>query len=246
MANSIQLADHRFIRLSKPIKYLIVVSMILVATILVYLWILLLQHSAWFISLAPIFYLLLPLLEKPISILSGAKNYYSPLLIVWGKNKKVYSIHLGTQFDLLMALDFNAKPHTYKTQVLIYTFEGFLNIIDELKKTKNYKARIIATSYFLSKNTAERFGFESKKPTRKQMLLLITLYFNLTLVKSIIDRKLNFPNLFQTTSIEIDARSLIDQELKIRRGYEYLRSRLLKAKAAQEQLKKTEMGSSVV
>jgi len=222
-----------------------VVSMILVATILVYLWTLLLQYSTWFILLAPIFYLLLPLLEKPISILSGAKNYYSPILIVWGKNKNVYSIHLGTQFDLLMALDFKAKPNTYKTQVLIYTFEGFLNIIDELKRTKNYKARIIATSYFLSKNTAERFGFESKKPSRKQILLLTTLYFNLTFVKSIIDRRLNFPNLFQTTSIEIDARSLIDQELKIRRGYEYLRARFLKAKAAQEKSKETYRKSSV-
>ncbi len=219
--------------------------MILVATTLVYLWTLLLQLSTWFLLLAPFYYLLLPLLEKPISILSGSKKYYSPLLIVWGKSQRVYSMHLGTLFDYLMALDFKAKPNTFKTQIWIYTLEGVLNIIDELKQNKNYDAKIVGTSYFLSKSTTERFNFVSKKPSKNQIIFLIINYINLIFLKSIVERKLSFPNLFHASKIEIDARSLIKEELKIRRSYEYLRARLLKAKAAQEKLQGIDSTSSV-
>lgn len=234
MANAIHIADHKFIRLARPKKYLVVFLMLLVATSLVYCWLLLLQVSSWFIFLFPFYYAMIPLLEKPISILSGAKKYYSPLLIVWSKNFKTYNLHLGTAFDYFMALDFKANSSTYKTQILIFTLEGMLNIIDELKISNNKNATIVGTSYFLSKTTAERFGFEYKKASRKQIGLLIINYINLFFLLSLVEKKIKFPNLFQTKKIQIDGASLIDEELKIRRSYEYLRAKFLKAKAAQE------------
>lgn len=222
----LDLNNHKFFQLSKWKQVALTSLLLSLAIVLAYFWFYLLKTSRWYLLTLPVLVLISPIVERPLSILSGVKIYYSPLLVVWGKRDKTYQMHLGTLFDYLMVLDFKTKGQTFKTQILVYTFQGVLNIIDELKRTNKQDALVVGTSYFLSKSTAERFNFKTKKATIRQIIFLGLNYLNLVLLLSIADRKLRFPNIFNAMMIEIDAISLIKEEEKIKSFYNYMKRRL--------------------
>lgn len=230
MSNVDKLQDHKFFRLPRTMQLAIAFAMLILAFLILFYWMSLVINNLWFLLTLPLLIFVSPLIEKPISILSGAKTYFSPLLVVWGRREHIYQMHLGTLFDYMMVLDFKSKGQTFKTQILVYTFQGVLNIIDEIKRTENFDSKVLGTSYFLSKSTAERFNFKTLAASPFQILLMLVNYVNLVFLLSIVDRKLRFPNIFQAMKVEIDAHSLLQEEEKIRNFYNYMRSRLEKAK----------------
>ncbi len=103
--------------------------------------------------------------------------------------------------------------------------EGLLNLIKEIKSKDKLNFTVNGISFFFSKTTAERFGFQVKKASLINLLNFSMNYFILIILCSFSENKIIFPNILKIKEARISAKNLIDNENKIQIYYNYLLKR---------------------
>jgi hypothetical protein len=147
-------------------------------------------------------YITTPLLRK-----TGYYTYFSPLFFIMPINKKTYEIHLGTSWDFFRL---NKKKPTV---FLILLLEGLINLIDSVENKKIspntvFKAKI----HFFKKETLERFGFQVKKFNTFEYLLFIFQYIELFLLKLLVQKSFNPPDIRKVVKVSFSASELVEKK----------------------------------
>ncbi len=138
--------------------------------------------------------------------------YYSPLFLAEKERNGVITIHGGTLFDYVYAID-RQLSGKQRTNLIIQSYlEGILALIKECEALGTYSIKLKGTSYILSKRTVEKLGFREVETDFAQKIVLIYNYVNLTISHSIAKAKLSFPNLNNLKTFEAELSVLVDRK----------------------------------
>lgn len=169
--------------------------------------------------LIPIYFVFAQLLDIPFGHLRGTLKHYSPMLIVQPISGTYY-LHTTALFDQLFALPHKDPKLTNQQQTLIWILDGFLALIEDLKKEPNIP--IVGTTHFLSPRRAEKLGFTVQSADPVSKFILIINYLNLVLSMSITKGQVRFPKLTQVRKFKISSTDLIVKESLFRSWRETL------------------------
>lgn len=149
----------------------------------------------------------------PILTLAGSYKYYSPMLLVYNPNPKKYDIHQGTSFDYLMVMRWSDRGLTARKKIWKYFLEGFIRIAEEIEAGNLPPTlQIEGTSYFFSKQTAERLGFRLEPPSALYRLNLIINYIDLCWMYSFAQNRLAFPRVLDAHKAVINGKDLLERK----------------------------------
>ena len=152
----------------------------------------------------------------PVFKTMGLYLYLSPMLLVYNPTKSYYQLHNGTSWDYL----FNRKRMKsigVKKTILIDFLRGLLQIIEKIENQEvDPNIKIEASSYFFSKRTAKRFGFQLEKPPIFVYANVFFNYIDLFWMYSLAHKRLRFPNLFAIKKAITTGEELIQQKSKIK------------------------------
>ena len=164
----------------------------------------------------------------PFFTLIGLYSYLSPMLLVYGANKKKYDLHNGTSFDYLMVMRGIKKGRPMQNKILEYYLEGLLRIVEDLEKGMlPPEVKISGTSYFFSEATARRLGFEIEKPTAFYTFNQYINYLDLLWMYSLAKGKLTFPNLKNVKAASIKGAQLVENKAYLQQLYQFLQRKKL-------------------
>lgn len=170
------------------------------------------KFSILFLLFLPVTLPLAVCTMTPLMRVSGYFIYYSPMLLGI-KSKKKLDLHNGTTFDYLLNMKLKDKGIKARYRILAYYLEGLLKIINEIEDGKiSDSISIEGTSYFFSDNTAERLGFELRKPIFYYYFNFIFNFTDLTLMYSYSKGRFTIPRIFKIKRAVITPAKLCSQK----------------------------------
>ncbi len=100
-------------------------------------------------------HLMTPILNQP-----GFVNYFSPMVISFGKNDRFIDLHNGTTFYYLLEMPEANPVIQWKKQLLRFYFLAFCNMAERIQRGElSEPISIRGSSYFLNARTARKIGF---------------------------------------------------------------------------------------
>ncbi len=173
-----------------------------------------------FPSLTPFMHFLM----TPFLTMIGSFKYLSPMFLVYSASDKTYDVHNGTEWDYLWMMRGVPAGRPWQNRILAYHLQGLLEIIRRIEeKELPESVKITGTSYFFSENTAQRLGFEIKKPTLFYKFNQYINYMSLLWTYSFSKGHLAFPNLKNVKAAETTGARLVEKKAYIQKVYNYLK-----------------------
>jgi hypothetical protein len=131
------------------------------------------------------------------------------MLLVNNPSKAKYDLHMGTSFDYLFVLRKSRPGIEIRNKILAYFIEGLLKIIDEIEQELIPEdIEISGSSYFFSKKTAKRIGFEIGKTDLALKINIVLNYPDLVWMYSLANGKIKRPKLSQVKTARISGKTL--------------------------------------
>lgn len=157
-----------------------------------------------FIGIRIIFFIIVPIIKK-----SRLIRVYNPFFIIREK-RKYLEIHLGFAHNHL----FNNSSSRRK--VLYFLTSGLLNLIDEIEAGKIEIEKLIqGNPYFFKSSNFESFDFKSRELRCFEKIRFYLNYFELSLLKSFVNKKIDFVKVDKLRIVYTDARTLLKSKNKI-------------------------------
>ena len=156
-----------------------------------------------------------PFIDVPSGIKSGDFIYYSPLLMGEKIKKNRLVLHSGSLFDYYFVLDRQSNSQERKKSVFSANIEGLLKLINQYENNQPTHIKIKATSYIINSRTAKKLGLQKTDSDMLQYFILYLNFFNLTCALSLLNNKLTWPKINQTSTYEGELDSLIAQKSKL-------------------------------
>lgn len=202
-----------FYQQSKTFQWLITIVMTLVASCLTVYAFELMKENLWAILLLFLFTPMLQFLSTPLMTLTGVYKYLSPMLLVYSPNDKKYDLHNGTSFDYLFLAFSKDKKISWQNCLLQYYIDGLLKIVEaielgELPDT----VEIRGSSYFFSKRTAHKLGFQTGSTGTAEKINIVLNYIDLIWKYSLSQSKLAFPKLSEVKTACIKGAQLKEKK----------------------------------
>ncbi|GAB3336180.1 hypothetical protein GCM10027429_19200 [Marivirga atlantica] len=145
---------------------------------------------------------LAPFIDTPSLVKSGKLGYLSPMLLMEKEKHGVVKLHGGTLLDYTFLFQKDWPTNKRRKFVMREMISG---LIELLKKLESDEKQIVfrGSSYILNAKTLRRFGFETQSVDGFQYIILILNFAPLTIAKSMVDKRLSFPNLSNVNTFEI-------------------------------------------
>jgi len=136
------------------------------------------------------------------------------MLLMEKEKHGVVKLHGGTLLDYTFLLQKDWSAHERKKFVMREMISG---LIELLKKFERDEKQIVfrGSSYILNATTLRKFGFETQSVDGFQYIILILNFAPLTIAKSMVDKKLSFPNLSNVNTFEVGYADLKAHEEKL-------------------------------
>ncbi len=180
----------------------------------------------WFLS----WFIIVPIFQftaTPFFRLIKTYQYLSPMLLVFGANKKVYDLHNGTSFDYLFVMR-KVKGRIWRLTILGYYIEGLLEIIRRIENDELPESLTIrGTSYFFSKQTAQRLSFEIHPSGSFEKVNLFFNYLDLLWMYSMSHGKLKFPDLKMIKTAKTTGSKLVSNKTYLNKLHTHIQKQLI-------------------
>ena len=163
-----------------------------------------------------------PFVDVPSGIKAGTLHYYSPMLIGEKIRNQRLVLHGGSLFDYYFVLDRTQSASQRRKAVYVAYIEGLLNLIEQYENQQPTQITIKATSYILNPRTAKKIGLKPVSADALQQWILYFNFINLTCAASLLNGKLTWPKLKQTSTYQGELDTLIGKKVDLQR----LRQRL--------------------
>lgn len=152
----------------------------------------------------------------PLLRLLDIYRYYSPMLLTYVKDETHFELHSGTSFDYFLNFRLNEHGLVATRKILQWYGEGLLAIIADIESGKLAREiEITGTSYFFSDRTAERLGFELRRPNVLDSFNLLLYFFDLVWMYSYSLGKFALPPVWRMKKLYITGEALVTQKKKI-------------------------------
>lgn len=218
-----------FYQQAKWLQWFLAILMGLLFLGIMSLWVHFLPYG---IPVYALFFLILPLyhlLCTPIFSLFGVYTYLSPMLLVYNASEKQYDLHNGTSFDYLMLMRKVAPGPRMRKKLLVYYLDGLLEVIRRIESGVLPATIIVrGSSYFFSKRTASKLGFELSPTKASERTNIYLNYFDLVWMYSLSKGRLAFPRVKSVKTASVSGERLLANREQI----EYMRSLLKDRKLA--------------
>ena len=203
----------RFNKLHLIVKWFIAISCVTILLILSNWWIEIVSNAKIWMLLIFIMVPVIQFLITPICTLLNIYQYYSPMVLVVGNNKRILDLHNGTSFDYLLEMS-KTKPGTkWKKKMLYFYLSALYKIIQQVEDNKIADSIVIrGSSYFLSKRSADKLVFTSNRTSFVEKLNIVLNYFDLVWMYSLSNGKLTFPNLANIHTVRITGAELLKKK----------------------------------
>jgi len=203
----------KFNELHFGIKLALSLIFLLVLIYILNWWVILINKFLLGILLIFVMVPITQFLITPLFTLLKFYTYYSPMLVVFGANKRVLNIHNGTSFDYLFEMR-NVKPGVqWERKMLLYYLQGLIEISNQIESNKLPKSIIIrGSSYFFSNQTASRFNFEILRTPMLEKINLVLNYLDLFWSYSFSKGKIVFPGIKNIKTMRTTGEKLIQSK----------------------------------
>lgn len=203
----------RFYGLNKVFQWMISISFGIILIFILSVWVKAMIGSKIWILLIMIIVPIIQFLITPLLTILNIYNYYSPMIMSFGKNKKVIDLHNGTSFNYLLEMS-KIKPGVkWKNKMLFFYLNALIKIISKVENGDLTKSTIIrGSSYFLSERSAKKLGFSVTKTSMSEKFNIALNYLDLIWMYSLANGKLTFPDLTNINTIRITGIELVKQK----------------------------------
>ncbi|WP_425236344.1 hypothetical protein [Ulvibacterium sp.] len=206
----------RFNQLNEFHKWFISISFAIILLFILFFWITAVSESKLWMLLVFIMVPVIQLLITPLFTLLNFYTYYSPMVVSFGNNKRHIDLHNGSSFDYLMEMSKIKPGIKWKNRMLHYYLDALLKIILQIESGDLSSTTVIrGSSYFLSKRSAEKLGFEVNKTSILEKLNIALNYIDLIWMYSLSNGKLTFPNLTTILTVRTTGSELLLRKQKI-------------------------------
>jgi hypothetical protein len=165
-----------------------------------------------------------PFVDVPLLNRRGKLIYHSALFLSEPPRNGVITIHGGTLFDYVFAIDRNLNGRQRRQFILQQYLEGLQHLIEKLEKEQRFDLVIRGTSYIVNERTGQKVGFEVVQTDPMQKIVLFFNYFNLMASMSIAKGRFSIPNLLLVKTYEARLESLSAHREQIQLLSERLKS----------------------
>ena len=157
----------------------------------------------------------------PFLKLIGVYRYYSPMLLGYMANDRQIDLHSGGSFDYLFVMRKCKSGIELRNRLLIYHFEGLLNLVRLIENKKIPETvNIVGTSYFFNNRTLQKMGFEIINPSLFYRLNLFVNFIDLIWMYSLSKGKFSIPNIWNAKKASITGINLIESRKGIEELYD--------------------------
>ena len=199
----------QFNRLNTIVKWGISISFILILIGILFVWIKVVSAHKVAMLLIILIVPITQFLITPLCTLLNLYQYYSPMVVSFGKNNKVIDLHNGTSFDYLLEMTTTKIGSTWKNKMLFFYLTALLKIIAEIENGTLTNATIIrGSSYFIGERSAKKLGFSVHKTSVVEKINIALNYVDLIWMYSLSNGKVTFPNLSKITTVSITGKEL--------------------------------------
>lgn len=198
------------------IQWILAVIMLVAALAMIKGWLNLMdKHFLYFLGI----FISVPLLQflmTPFFRLIGVYHYLSPMLLVFGRNKKRYDIHNGTSFDYMVHLWGLQPGAPIRHRILSYYVEGLLEIIRRIEAGELPETLIVrGSSYFMSERSIERMGFKLSNTGIFEKMNILINYIDLLWMYSLAHGGIRLPDLRAIKTASIAGKDLVLSKNKL-------------------------------
>ena len=160
----------------------------------------------------------------PFLKLIGVYRYYSPMLLGYMANDRQIDLHSGGSFDYLFVMRKCKSGIALRNRLLIYHFEGLLNLVRLIENKKIPETvNIVGTSYFFNNRTLQKMGFEIINPSLFYRLNLFVNFIDLIWMYSLSKGKFSIPNIWNAKKASITGINLIESRKGIEELYDNMK-----------------------
>ena len=160
----------------------------------------------------------------PFLKLIGVYRYYSPMLLCYMANDRQIDLHSGGSFDYLFVMRKCKSGIELRNRLLIYHFEGLLNLVRLIENKKIPETvNIVGTSYFFNNRTLQKMGFEIINPSLFYRLNLFVNFIDLIWMYSLSKGKFSIPNIWNAKKASITGINLIESRKGIEELYDNMK-----------------------
>ena len=160
----------------------------------------------------------------PFLKLIGVYRYYSPMLLGYMANDRQIDLHSGGSFDYLFVMRKCKSGIELRNRLLIYHFEGLLNLVRLIENKKIPETvNIVGTSYFFNNRTLQKMGFEIINPSLFYRLNLFVNFIDLIWMYSLSKGKFSIPNIWNAKKASITGINLIESRKGIEELYDNMK-----------------------
>ena len=167
-------------------------------------------------ALMLLIFILVPIIQfliTPLFTQIKLYRYYSPMVVTFGKNKRVLDLHNGTSFDYLFNMNKTKPGRAWKKRMLTYYLDALLSIIKEIEDGKiSTDVTVRGSSYFLSERSARKLGFRSFNTSILEKINISLNYLDLLWMYSLSEGKIIFPDLRKISTVSIKGHELIERK----------------------------------
>ncbi len=204
----------RFYALPWLVKFLILLPLVVVGTILLMLAL----DSGWGYLFLPFVLPVFGFALLPLCRITGLATYLSPMVMTFGKDVKDYQLHNCQTFDYLVNFKWSERGHAAKRKMLGFYMEALLTIIRKIEDDELPESvLVVGNSYFFNERTASKLGFTVEKGSFYRALNSILNFFEITYLYSFTEGKLKFPDLWKVQKASVSGKTLLEKKTQITR-----------------------------